>query len=763
MERMNEFSLATLIRKGNVPVLCLIILVLLFGCRNPLVETIKKDIASLSAKPEIIIKQGTDDLPDNTGEYFFAGTNVGSHTDAVFTIENPGTADLLLTGTPSIEFSGTDASMFTVFSPPDATIAPGNSTDFTLRFTPGSIGTKTASLSIYNNDADENPYNFALTGTANAADMRVRQGYTNIADDTGSYTFADQYIGSYIDITFTIWNFGTLNLELTGGTKVEIGGADAGMFTVTNQPSTPIAPSYSTTFSVRFEPTSAGAKSATVSISNNDPEGNPYNFALYGTGIVPPPEMNVKQGTTNIADGTGSYNFSSTQVGSHLDVVFTIENLGIGDLNLTGNPKVTVGGGDAGMYAVISDPSSPIAPSSSTTFTIRFEPPSPGAKSATVSISNNDSSENPYNFAISGSAYLGDVRITNASSDSSLPSLVWSGSEYGVAWQDSRDGNNEIYYARISASGQKQGSDVRITNDLALSRYPSLVWTTGSKYGVAWDDTRDGNYEIYFARIDGVKQGNDVRITNALNSSLMPSLCWRDPFDYAVMWMDDRDGNNEIYFARISSGGALINLSEARVTINSAFKGVTRAVWTGSEYGVAWHDSRNGDSEIYFARVNTIGTKQGSDVRITNASDASLSPSLVWTGSAYGVAWCDDRDGNREIYFARISSAGVKQGSDIRITNAVDYSLEPSLVWTGSEYGVAWGDDRDGNREIYFARISAGGVKQGSDVRITNASGVSSAPSLVWAGSEYGVAWYDTRDGNSEIYFACISSSGVKK
>jgi hypothetical protein len=174
-------------------------------------------------------------------------------------------------------------------------------------------------------------------------------------------------------------------------------------------------------------------------------------------------------------------------------------------------------------------------------------------------------------------------------------------------------------------------------------------------------------------------------------------------------------------------------------------------VWTGSGYGVAWYDLRDGNHEIYFARLTPEGVKVGGDVRVTTDASGSYSPSLVWTGSGYGVAWPDDRDGNREIYFARITPEGVKVGGDVRVTAD---GFVPSLVWTGSGYGVAWQDDRDGNWEIYFARLTPEGVKVGGDMRVTTAASSSAYPSLVWTGSGYGVAWYDHRDGNNEIYFA---------
>jgi cysteine-rich repeat protein len=46
-----------------------------------------------------------------------------------------------------------------------------------------------------------------------------------------------------------------------------------------------------------------------------------------------------------------------------------------------------------------------------------------------------------------------------------------------------------------------------------------------------------------------------------------------------------------------------------------------------------------------------------------------------------------------------------KLGADVRITDNSSYSGWPDIVFTGSEYGVAWSDHRDGDSEIYFARI----------------------------------------------------------
>ena len=106
-------------------------------------------------------------------------------------------------------------------------------------------------------------------------------------------------------ITFTVDNLGTSNLNLTGTPRVAISGTDAAMFVVGTQPATPVAPSGTTTFTITFTPASLGAKSATVTIANDDSDENPYTFTLTGTGVAP--EINVRQGPRTSADGTGSY------------------------------------------------------------------------------------------------------------------------------------------------------------------------------------------------------------------------------------------------------------------------------------------------------------------------------------------------------------------------------------------------------------------------------------------------------------------------
>ena len=145
---------------------------------------------------------------------------------------------------------------------------------------------------------------------------------------------------------------------------------------------------------------------------NND--GTMYIYAACAkvTYTAAAPEMNVQGNGVSIVDGDDTpavaddTDFGNVNVGSTHDHIFTIQNTGTANLNLTATPIIAVrdfpGGGVSTEYAVQSNATTPVTPAGSTTFTIRFTPTGAGAKVATLSIPNDDADENPYNWYITG-------------------------------------------------------------------------------------------------------------------------------------------------------------------------------------------------------------------------------------------------------------------------------------------------------------------------------------------------------------------------
>jgi len=264
-------------------------------------------VSSISA-PEIDVRGNAisivdgDNMPDTADGTDFGSVVAapGNFVSRTFTIANTGSADLNLTGAlPRVQISGANVSDFTVLVPPASSISPGGATTFTVHFHPDAPGLHTATFSIANDDADENPYEFAVQGTGTgAAEMDVLGNAVSVVDgdvtpssaDHTDFGSADISTGS-VDRVFTIANLGNVSLNLTGSSKVQITGANAADFSVTVQPSSPVAASGNTTFTVHFDPSATGLRSATISIANDDADENPYDFVIQGTGT----------GTANLA------------------------------------------------------------------------------------------------------------------------------------------------------------------------------------------------------------------------------------------------------------------------------------------------------------------------------------------------------------------------------------------------------------------------------------------------------------------------------
>ncbi|HPK06152.1 MAG TPA: choice-of-anchor D domain-containing protein, partial [Bacteroidales bacterium] len=99
--------------------------------------------------------------------------------------------------------------------------------------------------------------------------------------------FGTRNVGSSTDLTVTVTNTGTrpnyLNLEAG---SISISGSNANQFSIVGATSLYLPPGTSGSFKVRFSPTSAGSKTATLNIPHNaDNIASPRTISLSGTGV----------------------------------------------------------------------------------------------------------------------------------------------------------------------------------------------------------------------------------------------------------------------------------------------------------------------------------------------------------------------------------------------------------------------------------------------------------------------------------------------
>jgi len=278
-----------------------------------------------------------------------------------------------------------------------------------------------------------------------------------------------------------------------------------------------------------------------------------------------------------------------------------------------------------------------------------------------------------------GISWEADTRLTNNSAYSLNPSGAVSGSDVYVVWSEDRDGNNEIYFKRSTNDGVSWEADTRLTNNSADSYYSS-VSVSGSVVLVLWNDNRDANYEIYCKRSTdgGISWGTDTRLTDNSAFSRYPSVSVSGSVAH-VVWEDFRDANFDTYYKRSTDGGISWG-TDKRLTIDSADSYHPTVSVSGSSADggvhVVWQDNRDGNSEIYYKRSTDAGISWESDIRLTNDFSTSVKVSLSISGQVVHVVWQDNRDGNYEIYYKRNPTGNVTGIENISLEFPEKFMLE---------------------------------------------------------------------------------------
>ena len=149
-------------------------------------------------------------------------------------------------------------------------IAPGGQCFIDVAFAPKDIGLRQGSVTITDN-APDSPQTITLSGTG-----------TEVKLSPTTLTFGNQPVGTTSPPqTVTLTNVGTKVLNISDMSTV---GNNPGDFAISNNTCLPtVQPGASCTFNVTFTPTQTGARSASVSITE-DGGASPQLVPLSGTG-----------------------------------------------------------------------------------------------------------------------------------------------------------------------------------------------------------------------------------------------------------------------------------------------------------------------------------------------------------------------------------------------------------------------------------------------------------------------------------------------
>ena len=204
----------------------------------------------------------------------FGSVRVGTTSASqLSTLKDTGTAPLTITG---ITMVGANAGDFAQTNDCPGTLAVNATCTITVTFSPTATGVRAANAQI-TDDAGGSPQSIALSGTGTAPAVTLSPTTVNFGSQRVGTTSAAQ--------TVNVMNTGTAALSIA---SIGLAGTNAGDFsqstTCALSPAT-LAAGASCTISVRFAPTAAGARSASLQIAD-DASGSPHSVALSGTGTT---------------------------------------------------------------------------------------------------------------------------------------------------------------------------------------------------------------------------------------------------------------------------------------------------------------------------------------------------------------------------------------------------------------------------------------------------------------------------------------------
>jgi hypothetical protein len=307
----------------------------------------------------------------------FGNVQVGSSQTLSETLTNSGGSPVTIsqaTATGAYGVSGLGLPM---------TLVAGQSSSFSVKFTPTTGGSAGGNLSIASNASNPN-LSVPLSGSG------VTPGA--LTATVPSLSFGSVQVGSSQTLSETMTNSGGSNVTITAASTV-IPYSMSGMTLPTT-----ITPGQSANFSVKFTPTTGGSASGNLSIISN--ASNPtMAVPLSGTGVTP----------GSLTATASSLTFGTVQVGNSQTLSETLTNSGGSSLTVTQANVTGTGFGVTGLTLPLT-----LTPGQSFNFGAVFTPTSGGNASGNIAVVSNASNPNVA-ISMSGSgAVAGQLTISPA-------------------------------------------------------------------------------------------------------------------------------------------------------------------------------------------------------------------------------------------------------------------------------------------------------------------------------------------------------------
>lgn len=359
---------------------------------------------SATGSPQNIPITGSASVPvlyTSATELNFGTQNIGvTSSNRGTNIYNEGTGTLTIS---NISVTGANAADFGItLNNCGSSLTAGAGCTIDAGFTPSVVGPETAAIQI-TDSASGSPHTITLNGIGQA----VTNNTLTLSDT--QLTFQLQNVGTTSAGVqeLVIYNYGTGPVSLSG---ISLTGANAGDFgIVVNNCGSSIAAGSDCVVELKFTPTAAGPRSASLQIASSA-IGSPQSVSVFGTG---------EPVTEDFVLSDNTLTFATTNVGSTSSIQeLVLYNYGTGPVTFASQNPFTITGANAGDFAfTLNNCGSTIAAGSDCVIEIAMRPSAIGTRTAALQISD-DATGSPQTVALIGNGQ--DVTSTLTLSDTTL-------------------------------------------------------------------------------------------------------------------------------------------------------------------------------------------------------------------------------------------------------------------------------------------------------------------------------------------------------
>ncbi|HZF31220.1 MAG TPA: hypothetical protein VE907_19045 [Gammaproteobacteria bacterium] len=287
----------------------------------------------------------------------------------------------------------------------------------------------------------------------------------------------------------------------------------------------------------------------------------------------------------------------------------------------------------------------------------------------------------------------------------------------------------------------------------------------GAGLELAWYDTRDGNAEIYTRLLDASTQaeGADRRLTQTSAQSFEPDVATTED-GYVVAWYEKTaEGALRAQLGAWTFEGGQrwtqplgSSARDTRTPLVRAFR---------DRLFVAWIEVEEGDRHVVWGQWRKLdGNAMSEPVRLAPAGPTTWNLNAAIDSRGVPFVVFDALVGTKaqELYLVEVAPGGpvvTRLGADDG--HSSEY---PDIAFSAAdEVALAWFDSRDGNDEVYLAGGALADLRADlakHEHRVTDTPGSSIGAYLAWNGARIGLAWSDDSSGQFEIYYRPFAVSG---